>query len=148
MFGSAAHGGDSDVSDLDLLVDPAPDATLFDIGAMRHELRQLLGVKVDVLTPNGLPDSFRDGVLAEAAAVWNRASARPHPALPPSRRTLRGTGRASFSRKREKGFARPQSIAAAWAACARRACALPPRISSSSGNALSETKVMIRKSLA
>jgi len=69
VFGSVARGRDTEESDLDILVDPAPDATLFDIGAMRHELRQLLGVKVDVLTPNGLPDSFRDAVLAEAAPI-------------------------------------------------------------------------------
>jgi hypothetical protein len=69
VFGSVARGRDTEESDLDTLVDPAPDATLFDIGAMRHELRQLLGVKVDVLTPNGLPDTFREAVLAEAAPV-------------------------------------------------------------------------------
>ncbi len=69
VFGSAARARDTEDSDLDILVDPAPDATLFDIGAIRLELRQLLGVKVDVLTPNGLPDSFRDAVLAEAAPV-------------------------------------------------------------------------------
>jgi predicted nucleotidyltransferase len=69
VFGSAARGSDTDASDLDILVDPAPDATLFDIGAIRHELRQLLGVSVDVLTPGSLPDRFRDAVLAEAAPV-------------------------------------------------------------------------------
>ncbi len=69
VFGSAARARDTEDSDLDILVDPAPDATLFDIGAIRLELRQLLGVKVDVLTPNGLPESFRDAVLAEAAPV-------------------------------------------------------------------------------
>lgn len=69
VFGSAGQGRDTEASDLDLLIDPAPDATLFDIGAIRHELRRLLGVKVDVLTPNSLPDSFRDAVLAEATPV-------------------------------------------------------------------------------
>lgn len=69
VFRSAARGCDTDESDLDILVDPAPDATLFDIGAIRHELQQLPGVKVDVLTPNGLPESFRAAVLAEAAPV-------------------------------------------------------------------------------
>lgn len=69
VFGSAARGSDTENSDLDILVDPAPNATLFDIGAIRHELRQLLGVPVDVLTPDGLPERFRDSVLAEAAPV-------------------------------------------------------------------------------
>jgi hypothetical protein len=69
VFGSVARGVDDEQSDLDILIDPTPDTTLFDIGAIRHELRQLLGVSVDVLTPNALPDKFRDAVLAEAAPV-------------------------------------------------------------------------------
>lgn len=40
-----------------------------DIGAIRYELKQLLGMEVDVLTPNSLPASFRDKVLREAMAV-------------------------------------------------------------------------------
>lgn len=69
VFGSVLHGKDTDCSDLDILIDPTPDTTLFDIGAIRHELRKLLGVPVDVLTPNALPDKFRAAVLAEAAPV-------------------------------------------------------------------------------
>ena len=69
VFGSVAHGGDSEGSDLDILIDPTPETTLFDIGAIRHELLQLLGVPVDVLTPNALPEKIRDAVLAEALPV-------------------------------------------------------------------------------
>ncbi len=69
VFGSVLHGQDTDGSDLDILIDPTPETTLFDIGAIRHELGQLLGVPVDVLTPNALPDRFRARVLAEARAV-------------------------------------------------------------------------------
>ena len=69
VFGSVVHGCDTDSSDLDLLVDPTPETTLFDIGAIRHELLQLLGVPVDVLTPGALPEKFRDVVLKEAEPV-------------------------------------------------------------------------------
>ncbi len=69
VFGSVAHGDDTDDSDLDILVDPTPETTLFDIGAIRHELHRLLGVKVDVVTPKALPEKFRDAVLAEAVLV-------------------------------------------------------------------------------
>jgi predicted nucleotidyltransferase len=69
VFGSVAHGGDIEGSDLDILIDPTPDTTLLDIGAIRHELFQLLGVPVDVLTPRALPERFRDRVLAEAIPV-------------------------------------------------------------------------------
>ena len=69
VFGSVLHGQDTDGSDLDILIDPTPETTLFDIGAIRHELGKLLGVTVDVLTPNALPDSFRAKVLAEARPI-------------------------------------------------------------------------------
>ena len=69
VFGSVVHGSDAEGSDLDLLIDPTAETTLFDIGAIRLELRRLLGVPVDVLTPDALPDSFRAAVLAEAQPV-------------------------------------------------------------------------------
>ena len=69
VFGSVLHGNDTDASDLDLLVDPTASTSLMDIGAIRYELRKLLGVNVDVLTPKALPDSFRDQVLKEAVPV-------------------------------------------------------------------------------
>ena len=69
VFGSVLHGEDQEGSDLDILIDPTPDTTLFDIGAIRHELLQLLGVQVDVLTPKALPDSFRAKVINEARPV-------------------------------------------------------------------------------
>jgi predicted nucleotidyltransferase len=69
VFGSVLRGQDTDISDLDILIDPTPETTLFDIGAIRHELSELLGVPVDVLTPNALPDTFRAQVLSEARPV-------------------------------------------------------------------------------
>lgn len=69
VFGSVIHGDDSEGSDLDILIDPTPETTLLDIGAIRHELLQLLGVPVDVVTPNALPADFRAIVLAEAVPV-------------------------------------------------------------------------------
>lgn len=69
VFGSVLHGNDTDDSDLDLLVDPTPDTTLMDIGAIRFELRNLLGVPVDVLTPMALPAKFRNRVIEEARPI-------------------------------------------------------------------------------
>ena len=69
VFGSVAHGCDTEESDLDLLIDPTPEMTLFVLGSIRHELIELLGITVDVLTPNALPDKFRSAVLAEALPV-------------------------------------------------------------------------------
>ena len=69
VFGSVLRGQDTDSSDLDILIDPTPETTLFDIGSIRHELGKLLGVPVDVLTPHALPDRFRNQVLAEARSA-------------------------------------------------------------------------------
>ena len=69
VFGSVLQGLDTEGSDLDILVDPTPETTLLDIGAIRHELHRLLGVPVDVLTPNALPEKFRAAVLAQALPV-------------------------------------------------------------------------------
>lgn len=69
VFGSVLRGDDTDESDLDILIDPTLETSLFDIGAIRHELLELLGVPVDVLTPGALPDKFREKVLAEAVPI-------------------------------------------------------------------------------
>jgi hypothetical protein len=69
VFGSVLYGKDTEDSDLDLLVEPMPGATLFDLGAILWQLEELLNVKVDVREPADLPDSFRQKVLVEAMAV-------------------------------------------------------------------------------
>lgn len=69
VFGSVVHGNDVEGSDLDILVEPTAEMTLFDIGAIRQELLQLLGMPVDVLTPQALPEKFRAAVLAEAVPI-------------------------------------------------------------------------------
>ncbi len=69
VFGSVLHGDDNESSDLDLLVDPLPGTTLFDLGGLQVELEELLGVRVDLLTPGDLSPKFRDQVLAEASPI-------------------------------------------------------------------------------
>ena len=66
VFGSALHGDDTDKSDLDILIDSTGNTSLFDIGAIRAELKELLGIEVDVLTPGSLPDRWKNEVLREA----------------------------------------------------------------------------------
>ena len=69
VFGSVLDESDTEGSDLDLLIEPTSETSLMDIGAIRYKLKKLLGVEVDILTPNALPDSFRDTVLKEARLV-------------------------------------------------------------------------------
>jgi predicted nucleotidyltransferase len=69
VFGSVLHGTDQEGSDLDLLIDPTPETTLFDLARIKGTLESLLGVRVDVLTPRALPDHVHSRVLAEAEPV-------------------------------------------------------------------------------
>lgn len=69
VFGSVLHGTDKDGSDLDVLVDPLPETTLFDLGGLQLALEDMLGVPVDVLTPGDLPARFREQVVAEARPI-------------------------------------------------------------------------------
>lgn len=69
VFGSVLVGEDTEDSDLDLLVDPTSQTTLFDIAGIQNQLQKLLQVSVDVLTPKALPEKFRARVLQEAVPV-------------------------------------------------------------------------------
>ena len=69
VFGSVLTGTDTEDRDLDLLVDPRDSTTLMTIAGLRIDAEKLLGVSVDVLTPDGLPPKFRDKVLRQAEPV-------------------------------------------------------------------------------
>jgi hypothetical protein len=69
LFGSVLRGEVAPGSDIDLLVDPLPGATLFDLGGLQVELQELLGVPVDLLTPGDLPSSWRQRVLSTAVPL-------------------------------------------------------------------------------
>ncbi len=69
VFGSVLHEEDHEGSDLDILVDPLPGASLFDLGGLQVDLEELLGVPVDLVTPGDLPEKFRNHVLTEAQKI-------------------------------------------------------------------------------
>lgn len=66
IFGSVARGEARPDSDVDFLVDMEPGRTLFDMGGLLMDLRDLLGLEVDVVTEHGLKPRIRDRVLKEA----------------------------------------------------------------------------------
>jgi predicted nucleotidyltransferase len=66
VFGSASRGDDRDDSDLDLLVDFAADASLFDAFALQDELESLLALKIELATPAGLHPLIRTAVMRDA----------------------------------------------------------------------------------
>ncbi len=69
VFGSVLRGDDTDGSDLDLLVDPLPGITLFDLGGLQVDLEEMLGVPVDLLTLGDLPARLRERILQEASPL-------------------------------------------------------------------------------
>ena len=69
VFGSAARGTDDPQSDIDFLVELAPNRSLFDLGNFLYEVRSLLGREVDVVTEKGLQGRIRNRVLAEAVEL-------------------------------------------------------------------------------
>lgn len=69
VFGSRARGEANAASDLDLLVDLAPDRDLLDLIAFKLDVEELLGCRVDVLTEAALSPYLREGVLAEARTL-------------------------------------------------------------------------------
>jgi len=66
------HGTDRDGSDLDLLVEALPGATLLNLGDLEDAQKNLLGIDVDVRAPGDLPPKSRAKVLAEAQPVRTR----------------------------------------------------------------------------
>lgn len=69
VFGSVLHGDDKEGSDLDLLVDALPGTSLFTRRGLQEQLEELLGVRVQVVTPPELSRYFRDEALAEAVPL-------------------------------------------------------------------------------
>ncbi len=66
IFGSVARGEADETSDIDFLVDMEPNRSLFDVGALLSDLRQLLGRKVDVVSEKGIYWLLRRRILKEA----------------------------------------------------------------------------------
>ncbi|MFN3217841.1 MAG: nucleotidyltransferase family protein [Acidimicrobiales bacterium] len=69
LFGSAARGDDHAASDLDFIVEFEPGTRPFELLLLGAELEAVLGVPVDIGTPETLREGIRDEVLAEAMAL-------------------------------------------------------------------------------
>lgn len=71
VFGSHARGGQTESSDVDILIEYASDAkkSLLVRVRLTNELREALKKDVDVVTENSLSRFFRDDVLREAKAI-------------------------------------------------------------------------------
>jgi predicted nucleotidyltransferase len=69
IFGSVARREADVASDVDFIVHLEAGRSLFDLGALVMDLRDLLGRQVDVVTDQGLRPRFRERVLSEAVPL-------------------------------------------------------------------------------
>lgn len=70
VFGSVARGESVTGSDLDLLVDIAPGRSLLDLSGFYLDVKDLLGVEIDVVTDGDhLRRPFRERVIRDAVAL-------------------------------------------------------------------------------
>jgi len=72
LFGSALHRMAGPDSDVDLLIDVAPDSrfSLVDLADLQDFLQDHLGHRVDVVTRAGLDPLIRERVLREAEGIF------------------------------------------------------------------------------
>jgi uncharacterized protein len=66
VFGAVARGDATSDSDVDLLVTFSKPIGLFDFVRLKDRLRQLMGTKIDLTTPDALHHRLKDRILAEA----------------------------------------------------------------------------------
>ena len=73
LFGSAAKGNMSELSDIDILVEFLPNTRGLDFFGLRVDLEEALGRSVDLITWNALCKSkpcFRQSVESEARLIY------------------------------------------------------------------------------
>ncbi|ALC15497.1 putative nucleotidyltransferase [Desulfuromonas soudanensis] len=66
LFGSMAKNKGGPTSDVDFLVEMEPGKSAFALGGLLMDLQDLLGRRVDVVTPAALHPRIREQVLREA----------------------------------------------------------------------------------
>lgn len=66
VFGSVANGRATDLSDVDLLVDPDVSATLFDLAQFAIDLEQVFERSLDIVSRASLDPSRDTAILASA----------------------------------------------------------------------------------
>ena len=74
FFGSILRDDFQPNSDIDILIDLdySVPTGLMEIAGMEIELSKMIGRKVDLSTPEGLSDYFRDKVLTQTEVLYER----------------------------------------------------------------------------
>ncbi len=66
IFGSYAKGEQKEDSDIDILVEFSETVDFFEFMRLEFHLTDLLGIKVDLVTPDALRPIMRDDILESA----------------------------------------------------------------------------------
>jgi hypothetical protein len=69
VFGSVARGESNDLSDVDFLIDVAPEQSILDVIRLTQTLSDLLGCQVDIAQSTALHPLIRDRVLQDAISL-------------------------------------------------------------------------------
>lgn len=69
VFGSVARGDTTFASDIDLLVEFTQPISYFKFADLENELGQLLGARVDLVTPKALKPAVKDNILKDVRYV-------------------------------------------------------------------------------
>lgn len=69
IFGSVARGESGPASDIDLLVELPKGKSLLDLVALKLQLEEILGIKVDLATPGSLSPRIRPFIQKDLVSV-------------------------------------------------------------------------------
>ncbi|MBU4070181.1 MAG: nucleotidyltransferase family protein [Nanoarchaeota archaeon] len=69
IFGSYARGEEKKNSDIDILIQPTKDMSLFDIVGIEIELKNILGKKVDLLTYKSINRYIKKYILNDEVKI-------------------------------------------------------------------------------
>lgn len=72
IFGSVARAEAGRDSDVDVLVDPEPGRSLFDLGGLLMELQDLLGCRVNVVMSRDCARAFESACCAKRSSYERR----------------------------------------------------------------------------
>lgn len=69
VFGSVARNLQNDASDIDMLVEFTQPVSMFQFLTLEQKLADLLGRKIDLVTPDALKSAIKETVLRETIYV-------------------------------------------------------------------------------
>jgi uncharacterized protein len=70
LFGSLARGEATSSSDVDLIADLPPEATLLDLVRIEREFSSALGLEVDLLTQDSISPYIRERIVDDLRVLY------------------------------------------------------------------------------